>query len=121
MPPEPLLINASIENKNNAKQVCEFTPVTECVSSFLCVGVRASHLSTKAWWRRNMGSFAEPCTEDMDPFMNTCRAACMPMRELFPTPVRGSPNPNDKYVKVCVCKSWLHAAAWNTEALCCKN
>ena len=29
------------------------------------------HLSTNAWWRRNMGSFAEPCTEDMEPFMYT--------------------------------------------------
>lgn len=24
-----------------------------------------------------MGSLAEPCTEDMEPFMKTCRALCM--------------------------------------------
>lgn len=40
-----------------------------------------------------MGSFAEPCTDDMDPFMNTWTAACMPIVELFPNPVCGSPNP----------------------------
>lgn len=45
-----------------------------------------------------MGSFAEPCTEDMDPFMNTWTAACMPMRELFPNPVCGSPNPAGRQV-----------------------
>lgn len=52
-----------------------------------------THLSTKAWWRINMGSFAEPCTDDMDPFMNTWREACIPKRGLLPNPVCGSPNP----------------------------
>lgn len=56
-----------------------------------------SHLSTKAWWRRNMGSFAEACTEDIVPFMNTWMAACIPIRELFPKPFCGSPNPADLY------------------------
>lgn len=60
-----------------------------CGSFILC----SPHLSTKAWWRRNMGSFAELCTEDIDPFMKTWTAACIPIRELFPKPVFGSPNP----------------------------
>jgi len=87
VPPQPLLVKAFIEEEDNVKRMCTFTQIIECVCVCVC------HLSTKAWWRRNMGSLAEPCTEDMDPFMNTCRAACMPLWELFPIPVRGSPNP----------------------------
>lgn len=56
-----------------------------------------SHLSTKAWCRRKMGSFAEACTEDIVPFMKTWMAACIPIRELFPRPVFGSPKPIDLY------------------------
>lgn len=40
-----------------------------------------------------MGSLAEPCTDDIDPFMKTWMAACMPIRVLPPKPVRGSPKP----------------------------
>ena len=29
----------------------------------------STNLSTNAWWRRKMGSLAEPCTWDMVPFM----------------------------------------------------
>lgn len=44
-----------------------------------------------------MGSFAEACTDDIVPFIKTWMAACIPIRELFPKPVRGSPNPRDQY------------------------
>lgn len=89
VPPEPLLINAF-----HGKQTKEMNCACVESQSFVCLCTGPlSYLSTKAWWRRNMGSFAEPCTDDMDPFMNTWTAACMYLRELLPNPVRGSPNP----------------------------
>lgn len=51
------------------------------------------YLSMKAWCSRNMGSLAEPCTEDMEPFMKTCRALCMVLWPGTASPVMGLAKP----------------------------
>lgn len=40
-----------------------------------------------------MGSLAEPCTDDMEPFMKTCRALCMVLWPSTDVPVSGSAKP----------------------------
>lgn len=45
------------------------------------------------WCSKNMGSLAEPCTEDIEPFMKTCKALCMVLWPGTATPVTGSANP----------------------------
>lgn len=98
MPPEPLLINAVVENVNMFC-CCKLASILKNSQKNLCAKLCVSDLSTNAWWRRKTGSFAEPCTDDMDPFMNTWMAACMPIRELLPNPVCGSPNPAGNQVQ----------------------
>lgn len=58
--------------------------------------VHALHLSIKAWCRRKMGSLADPCTEDMDPFMKTCKELCIKLWPVTASPVSGSANPEEK-------------------------
>lgn len=40
-----------------------------------------------------MGSLAEPCTEDMEPFMKTCKALCMVLWPCTAIPVSGLVKP----------------------------
>lgn len=40
-----------------------------------------------------MGSLAEPCTDDMEPFIKTCRALCMVLWPKTDMPVSGSAKP----------------------------
>lgn len=40
-----------------------------------------------------MGSLAEPCTEDMEPFMKTCKALCMVLWPCTAIPVSGLAKP----------------------------
>lgn len=40
-----------------------------------------------------MGSLAEPCTEDMEPFMKRCRALCMVLCPDNAIPVSGLAKP----------------------------
>lgn len=47
----------------------------------------------KAWCSRKMGSLAEPCTEDMEPFMKMCKALCMVLWPWIARPVCGSAKP----------------------------
>lgn len=53
----------------------------------------SSYLSMKAWCSRKMGSLAEPCTEDMEPFMKTCRALCIVLWPGTAIPVSGLAKP----------------------------
>lgn len=52
-----------------------------------------SYLSMNTWCSKNMGSLAEPCTEDIEPFMKTCKALCMVLWPDTAMPVAGSANP----------------------------
>lgn len=51
------------------------------------------YLSMKAWCSRNIGSLAEPWTEDIEPFMKTCRELCMVLWPGTARPVSGLANP----------------------------
>lgn len=51
------------------------------------------YLSMNAWCSRNMGSLAEPCTEDMEPFIKTCKALCMVLCPGTAIPVTGLAKP----------------------------
>lgn len=53
----------------------------------------STNLSTKAWWRRKMGSLADPCTWDIVPFIKICKALCMLLWEGSAIPVSGLANP----------------------------
>lgn len=51
------------------------------------------YLSMKAWCSRNIGSLAEPCTDDMEPFMNMCKELCMVLWPDRAIPVSGLAKP----------------------------
>lgn len=53
----------------------------------------SAYLSMNTWCSKNMGSLAEPCTEDIEPFMKTCKALCMVLWPSTAMPVTGSANP----------------------------
>lgn len=53
----------------------------------------AFYLSIKAWCKRKMGSLADPCTEDMDPFMKTCKELCIKLWPVTANPVSGLAKP----------------------------
>lgn len=77
----------------------------------------------KAWWRRKMGSLAEPCTDDMEPFIKTCRALCMVLWPRTDMPVSGSAKPavrkEDLGISVYINVDWLKQISKCTCTLYC--
>lgn len=76
----------------------------------VCVG---SDLSMKAWCSRKMGSLADPCTEDMEPFMKTCRALCMVLWPSTAMPVSASVKPAEWGKTVNGCHIICHCIPCN--------
>lgn len=70
------LVNLKYVNTHTTKVVI-YCIILDYQLSVTTMLFSCMYLSMKAWCRRNMGSLAEPCTEDMEPFMKTCRALCM--------------------------------------------
>lgn len=82
--PEPALVDAGGRREEDEEDGMDHRLRKKCVHT---------HLSMKAWWSRKMGSLAEPCTDDMEPFMKTCRALCMVLWPTTDKPVSGSAKP----------------------------
>lgn len=64
-----------------------------------------------------MGSLAEPCTEDMEPFMKTCKALCMVLWPSTAMPVSGSMKPAGLGHKRGRLSRFCHVIPWNSHEL----
>lgn len=56
-----------------------------------------------------MGSLAEPCTEDMEPFMKTCKALCMVLWPCTAIPEVGLAKPAGGEKSAHLCFEWSFA------------
>jgi len=75
----------------------------------------------KAWCSRNMGSLAEPWTEDIEPFMKTCRALCMVLIPGTAMPVCGLANPAGNRTTRCVTRGKVKTIMTEVLAKRCKE